>query len=60
MKKVICDRCKGTGHDKNSHPVVKFEPQKQDDGSMKRVHTTKKRGSGCMKCLGLTVVHKEV
>ena len=53
MSRVICDRCKGRGHDKNSHPVVKFVPQKQEDGSMKRVHTTIKQGSGCLGCMGL-------
>jgi len=58
MSKVICDRCNGMGHDKNSLPLIKFEPQAQSDGSTKRVHTTVKRGSGCMKCLGLGA-HKE-
>ena len=52
---TTCGRCNGTGHDKNSHPVVKFEPQEQEDGSMKRVHLTLKRGSGCMGCLGTGV-----
>ena len=49
----VCSCCKGTGHDKASRPVVKFEPEKQDDGSIKRVHKTLKQGSGCLSCLGL-------
>lgn len=51
--KVICDRCKGGGHDKNSYPVIKFAPVEQEDGSMKRQHTTVKQGSGCLKCQGV-------
>ena len=50
---LACQTCKGTGHDKNSHPVVKFEPFEDENGKMKRRHTTLKRGSGCLTCGGI-------
>lgn len=56
MKQITCDRCRGLGHDKNSTPSVKFSLVEQPDGTSLRKHTTLKRGSGCMKCLGLGLV----
>ena len=51
-KNNVCDLCQGSGHDSNSRPVVVSEVVNMPGGTKKRRHITKKRGSGCMKCLG--------
>lgn len=47
-----CSACKGTGHDKNSHPVTRLDPYIDEDGRPRKRHVTIKQGSGCYKCHG--------
>ena len=63
MSRTVCSACNGTGHDKASRPVVKFEKREQqefnNDGEVVireyREHVTEALGSGCLNCCGLGV-----
>lgn len=48
---MTCNKCNGTGHDKEGRPVIRRDTYKTAEGTRIR-HITMKRGSGCLKCLG--------
>ena len=49
---MICKTCEGTGHDKNSKPIIEFIEYTDDKGKKRKRHVTKAQGSGCLTCLG--------
>jgi hypothetical protein len=51
--RTVCERCNGSGHDKNGRPKTEMVPEQQEDGTWKRKHHTIQQGSGCLWCGGL-------
>ena len=52
---TLCKVCRGSGHDKDSFPVVEFGRKRIKD-QYKEVYVTLNKGSGCWKCHGTGII----